>query len=385
MARKENDYLEFKNPIHVIWRKGTPEDPYVDKLDIVKVVNQRLILSEIPDYLTRVKIPNMREINHERFIEETLAPNEYYCDYTNGFVYFHASKEADTITVAYKGRGIILYPSTRIIHTTGENVKETLYELIEKSKIQIQDLIDQTQVFDEYLSKLIISTEDARQATDNAIAVTDEAQYIINKLENAWLTTQLIWKPPVGTKNDIEATYPNPEIGWTTQAEDTGERYRWDGNEWVHIDSISTSIPLATEQTNGAMSKEDFVKLRDISPRANEKTIVFVLPQENLIGIQDPHVVFPYVGDIIDLQVTTTVPGLIDDTMIRIEKSKDFVNWKMITEDEIRLPREEYIADEATIKLSKIEKDEIFRVVISQVGGTHNISININVNLDPTQ
>ena len=63
--RKENDYLNFKNPIHIVWRRGTPEDPYVDRTDIMPVANQRIILSEIPDKIARIEISNMIEINYE--------------------------------------------------------------------------------------------------------------------------------------------------------------------------------------------------------------------------------------------------------------------------------------------------------------------------------
>ena len=381
--RKENDYLNFKNPIHIVWRRGTPEDPYVDKLDIMPVANQRIILSEIPDKIARIKISNMKEINHERFIEDTIEPNEFYCDYTNGFVYFHRSKEGETLGITYKGRGVILYPSTRIVHINGENVKESLYEIVEKSKLQILDLIAQTANYQEFLDRLKEEIGNAQSATDNAIDAAKYANQSAKDLEKAYETTFLLWKPFVDTEEDIRPAYPDAQIGWTTQAKDTGIRYRYDGKEWIPIDILGGSVPLATEEVDGLMSKEDFSKLKDISPQVNTKTIVFVLPQENLSGVQDPHVLFPYRGEITDLELTVTGVGR-EDSEIVIEKSSDFEKWESITSEPILLRTEEHYADLEDIVLSNtvVEKGDIFRVNIVTAGITENMSININVSLD---
>jgi len=149
----QNTYLEFNNPIQIIWRSGNPDDPFVDRLDITKVVNQRVSLLEIPDELYRVRISNMQEINYERFIKNTLSPDDYYVDYSNGFVYFHHSKEAQTISIVYKGRGMLLYPSSRIVHFDGTNPAESLQDMIESIKVQIKHLIDETQDFEEVMKK----------------------------------------------------------------------------------------------------------------------------------------------------------------------------------------------------------------------------------------
>lgn len=65
----------------------------------------------------------------------------------------------------------------------------------------------------------------AQTATDNA----DNAVLNINN------NTLLIYKPWVANLAAIEATYPTPIIGWTTQTIDTNTRYRWDGENWINI------------------------------------------------------------------------------------------------------------------------------------------------------
>lgn len=379
---KQNNYLEFENPIHIIWRKGTPEDPYVDRLDIMPVVNQRIILSEIPDKLTPLRIANMKEINHQRFIDDTIEPNEFYCDYTNGFVYFHISKEAETLSIAYKGRGVILYPASRIYTVSGNNVHETLQEVIEKTYRQVDELIERTEDFENYLDNLVVAIGNAEIAAERAELASERAETVANDLEKAYLTTQFIWKAYVPTYDDINVNYPSPQIGWTTQTEDTGIRYRWDGKEWVPIDILSGGdIPLASEVIDGRMSKEDFTKLKKISPQVNQKTIVFVLPQEVLEGVQDPHVVFPYKGEIYDLQVTVSKKGF-DTSLIQIEKSTDFETWVSITNTEIELEENKYIAEQEQLSIIEVSENDIFRVNVIESKGIENMSINININLD---
>ena len=69
------------------------------------------------------------------------------------------------------------------------------------------------------------------------------------------LETKLDWKEAVETFADIAKTYPNPEDGWTVNVKDEDVTYRYTGNEWVAISA--NSIPLATKDLDGRMSKTD--------------------------------------------------------------------------------------------------------------------------------
>ena len=378
---KQNDYLEFKNPIHVVWRKGTPEDPYVDRLDVMPVVNQRIILSEIPDYLSRIRIANMEEINHERFINQTIQRDEFYCDYTNGFVYFHASREADTISIIYKGRGVILYPSSRIVHITGETSYETMHTIIEKSKQQIQDLIGYTENYQKYIEQLLVTIGVAEDTILDAQKVTQDAHDATDRVNEAHKTTQLIWKEFVNNRDEIDEKYPYPETGWTTQTTDDGIRWRFDGEEWIPIDILGGSVPNATELVDGLMSKEDFKKLKEISPLSNQKTMVFVLPMEHYEGVQPLHHVFEFSGDIVGVTGSVASPTPHGDTVIRVEKSRDFEDWQPVTNDFV-IPFGEFRAVDVEVIDSRAEFDDIFRIYLVETNGTSNMSINIHVNLD---
>ncbi|MDD1502587.1 hypothetical protein PVA17_07375 [Lysinibacillus sp. CNPSo 3705] len=377
------NYLEFKNPIHIVWRKGTANDPFIDRLDIARVVNQRVFLLEIPDQMYKVRITGMFEINYEAFIKKSIDKNEFYVDYTNGFVYFHTSREAETISINYKGRGLILYPSTRIVHYDGTDSTETLHEIIEKSKSQVQELIDRTDSYEEYLKRLVIAINNSNHATDQALIATQKAKDATELVKDAYETTVLIYQPYVNTYDDIAKKFPYPEVGWTTQVFDTGIRYRWNGKDWVPIDALGGNVPLANEVINGLMSKEQYIKLKGITKFVNEKTIVFIIPKDILQGIQDPHVVFDWNGEITEIKASVSSKGS-QPTPIQIQKSANFNDWVDITDNPVMIVADNYLDNKAhTLTETKIQKGDIFRLHIPSFSvDAQNLSVNIKIMLN---
>lgn len=375
-------YLDFNNPIHIIWRKGTPDDPFVDRLDITRIVNQRIVLLEIPDNIYRVRISGMFEVNYEKFMKHRLEKNEFYCDYTNGFVFFHAAKEAETVSVMYRGRGVLLYPSNRIMHYDG-TANESLYEIIEKSKEQVKELIDKTEDFEEIMGRMIVAINSSNQATNNALIATEDAKKATKLVDDAYHTTVLIYQPYVQTQADIAKKYPNPQIGWTVQVYDSGVRYRWNGMDWVPIDALGGNIPNATESYDGLMSKEHFIKVEDISEQTDCRTIVFICPQEILQGIQDPHIVFPHNGEIIDIKAFVSKAGTMD-TLVDVELSKDFINWASITDTPLLIDSGSH-KDNDLHKLitTKISENDVIRLNVPSLNtDTYNLTVNIKIKID---
>lgn len=377
------NYLDFNNPIHIIWRKGTASDPFIDRLDITKVVNQRVALLEIPDQQYRVRIANMFEINYEKFIKNNLATTEFYCDYTNGFIYFNKDKEAETLSVVYKGRGVILYPTSRIIHTDGSDGQKTLAEVIDESKEAINDLAQSNQQFEEVLENMIVATNLTKEATDILLQTNITANQKIELINDAYDTTVLIYQPYVEKYSDIATTYPLPSIGWTVQVYDTGIRYRWSGIEWTPIDALGGSVPLATEFYDGLLSKEQFVKVEDISEEVDYRTIVFICPREILQGVQDPHIVFPYDGEITEVNAYVSQTGG-TLTPIRIESSQDFIMWNPVLNSDITINANEYKDNGlATVLNNTVLKNDVFRLYIPTFDvESYNLTLNIKIKID---
>jgi len=381
LTNTPNNYLEFNNPIHIVWRKGTPDDPFIDRLDITKVVNQRIALLEIPDELYRVRIANMQEINYERFIKDKLGRNDFYVDYSNGFVYFHQSKEAETISIIYKGRGMLLYPSSRIVHFDGTNPSENLNSIIENVKKQVQHLIDETQNFEEVLEKMIIATNLTNEASDRATQAAQRAMNSVELVEDAYKTTVLIYMPFVQEEKDIKTTYPNPMVGWTTQVYSSGIRYRWNGAEWVPIDSLGGNIPLATDNIDGLLSKEMFKKVNGITSHVDTRVIVFVIPQQVLSGIQDPHITFPFNGEIESVTASISKKGS-SDTAIRIEKSTDYINWQSILNSPLLIKGGEFFDSKShSITDNSVQVGSIFRLYVPYSSDVQNLTVNIQIKI----
>lgn len=383
VTKQPINYLEFNNPIHIVWRKGTPNDPFVDRLDITRIVNQRVALLEIPDELYRVRIANMFEVNYEKFIKSSLGKNEFYCDYTNGFIYFNGDREAETVSIVYKGRGVILYPSNRIIHYDGTDSTETLYKIIEESKSQIQELIGQTADFEEVFENMIIATNLTKEATDIVLETNDKALQYIELVKDAYETTVLIYQPYVQTQNEIVQKYPNPQVGWTVQVYDTGIRYRWNGKEWIPIDNLGGNIPNASDKFDGLMSKEHYIKMEDISTETDYRTIVFICPQDIIQGVQDPHVVFPHNGDILDIKAFVSKKGTVD-TLIDVESSKDFDNWSSIIDKPVSINAGSYKDNRLhQLKTIKVKENDVFRLNVSNFNtDAYNLTVNIKIKIN---
>lgn len=382
-AKQPVNYLDFNNPIHIVWRKGTPDDPFVDRLDITRVVNQRISLLEIPDELYRVRIANMFEINYEKYIKSSLGKNEFYCDYTNGFIYFHRDKEAETISIVYKGRGVILYPSNRIVHYDGNDTAETLHSIIDKAKGQVQELVDKNDNFEEVLANMIIATNLTKEATDIVLKTNDVAEQHIELIKDAYQTTVLIYQPYVNTLSDIATTYPNPQVGWTVHVWDSGIRYRYNGAEWTPIDQLGGQIPTATAHYDGLMSKEDFVKLEGISDETDYRTIVFICPQDIIQGVQDPHVVFPHDGEIVEIKAYISKRGTVA-TNIDVQRSDDFINWHSVIDNVVTIEPNRYKDNGLhTITNNLVTKDDVFRLFIPSFNSdAYNLTLNIKIKIN---
>lgn len=103
--------------------------------------------------------------------------------------------------------------------------------------------------------KLIFADKYTKNETDNLISGA---------------ISSLIWKDDVAEFSDLATEYPDAIEGWTSVVNNENKIYRFDGTNWVPIGDIT--IPMATETVDGKMSKENFVKLRDIEAEATKNT-----------------------------------------------------------------------------------------------------------------
>ncbi|WP_215085591.1 pyocin knob domain-containing protein [Exiguobacterium sp. s78] len=127
--------FEVNNPFIYQLREGSIADPFVDKVETIKVVDGRLLLSEMPVKQNGVLIDGHTEID-----TNTPTGTQFYVDYTNGTVYFVSTKNT-TVTARYKGRGIVQIPSERVYHKKG-SVTRTLDAIVETVDTSAQSALN---------------------------------------------------------------------------------------------------------------------------------------------------------------------------------------------------------------------------------------------------
>ncbi len=454
--------LKFKyfNTIRWKLRSGQDDDPYEKKVEQIKIINNKSQLQETPDASYHVRIENFYEIYKEEYNEiPKLEENQFYVDYETGMITFHRSQEGKTLNVEYMGRGIVQYPADRIwVHSPNPYAVDNLQQLIEfmiKKKKELQEAISEfikraeskireidihieiarkqteeckeatelskqtTIETNEAKEQAIIVTQNAIEVTDKAnqatalsinatkecIEVTNEAKEEIGLMKIDRFNTRLIWQEPVETFAETYIKYPVPQVGWTVMSMENGNLYRWDGVIWKYIGNMKGGIPLAREDSDGLMSKEDFFKLTSIESGAQKnyieedaknalpdyvhtKTIVFALPVNKLkIGVQNIIVEFPNNGVITKITGICQITGA-EYTAIQLEKisKEDFDNgidnWIGVCEEgkEIIFPYGKYTTIESNILNKSVSKNDCFRLNVKNVGfGIENLTINVDI------
>lgn len=94
--------------------------------------------------------------------------------------------------------------------------------------------------------------------------------------------TNIDWKEAVDTYTDILEMYPKPQDGWTVNVKDTDYTYRFNGTDWVAISS--NSIPNATSELNGLMTKEQAAVLNKLDNAVGSLQNLTTVEKQNLVG-----------------------------------------------------------------------------------------------------
>ena len=94
--------------------------------------------------------------------------------------------------------------------------------------------------------------------------------------------TNIDWKEAVDTYTDILEMYPKPQDGWTVNVKDTDYTYRFNGTDWVAISS--NSIPNATSELNGLMTKEQAAALNKLDNAVGSLQNLTTVEKQNLVG-----------------------------------------------------------------------------------------------------
>jgi len=378
-------HLELNDPVTIIWREGTAAEPLKDHLDSLPVINNIITLLEIPSSTHKVLIDGFTEVSQEKYRQKRhLEQNEILVNYANGSVQFHPSHEGKTFLCKYKGKGLILYPASRIYAMVERHpdVVTTLQDLIDEMLLRLQENNNAIDKLEKVMAEAEAATKQANMATDNAKQATDDAKLATEKALLAYKTTMLVFKPPVADLKELTNTYPYPHAGWTVQTYKDGKRYRFDGKDWILIDIFGQNIQVVNEHTNGLMSVAEHVKLKQIPMEVKDRVIVFCLPSFVSQGIQSITAKFPFDGELIAAEAICSSPGE-SVTEIAIEKSINWINWSPVFSNNLILKPFQH-TDDRSAKISNkiVRAGDLFRIHILEAGNNlQNVTINLIVKI----
>ncbi|WP_206109227.1 hypothetical protein [Paenibacillus sp. HB172176] len=147
-----------QDPLIYRLRSGKEGDEFIEIDFSLKVINNKFTLTEVPDKEYKVQVSGYNEILNLNDETPEIASNEYYVDYNIGEVYFNPSEEGKTLTGTFWGRGVVLFPTSRIYRPTGEG------ETIEILEDVVQSAQEATHIIEDAGDVL----QDAQDATDAA-------------------------------------------------------------------------------------------------------------------------------------------------------------------------------------------------------------------------
>ncbi|WP_145413295.1 hypothetical protein [Paenibacillus xylanexedens] len=378
-----NTYLQYNDPITIISRSGTPQDPYVDRADSLPVINGMITLLELPSPTDKVNIAGFVEIDQEVFENRpVLNEHEFLVHYGMGVIQFHASQEGTVHLCRYKGRGLIMYPASRIyaMVTRNPDVVVTLQDYID----QIQAKIDENQIalgrIEDAIKHSQEQAELSKLATDNANRAAENATESASKAMDAYNTTRLVFLEPVQDLPELRARYPFPQIGWTAQTYKDGKRYRYDGKNWIEIDVFGQNLQVVNEFKDGLMSVAEHLKLKDMPLELQDRVIVLCKGSYIFQEPLDTLAPFPFSGEIVKVEAICANSGQ-TETEVTVERTRDFNTWLNVLDRNLKFnPNAQKDDKQVVIKHKQVAAGDIFRANVIKAGlNMQSLTIQITV------
>lgn len=380
-------YLEHQDPSVIVWRKGTIDDPFIPRSDSLPVINNIITLLEVPSYADKVHITGFVEVPEEIYKKtESLQANEFIVNYAVGIIQFHPSQEGNTLVCSYHGRGVILWPASRVyaIARNNPDILVTLQDYVDQ-------LVDYTKTIDQKIiqinkaiSDAVNATNEANMATDNAIDATNDAILAAQTAYDAAATTVVIRKPSVDTYDDLALVYPDPENGWQVLLNSSGDIYRYDGvvsHQWQLIGNIvGDTIPYVSETSDGLLHMEDYQKFV-------VRSVPFIMKIIQTTGDQELTIQMPFDGVIDNVKAFCSVPASASPLEVSIEKisEADFVNgiWDNIFSQNITIPAGSKLGIGGIVAEDNktVTAGDYYRINVLQVDTSiRGVTIQMNIN-----
>ena len=188
-----------------------------------------------------------------------------------------ANKKISELPITEKLRdndlGVIEQLSSSTKAVTIKTLREALNCFTDDYRLKLEGIEENANNYvhpDAHPAEMITESEEK-----NFVSLAEKAhwndKYTIEEMENRLQTFahSLDWKESVDSYGDIVVTYPDPQDGWTVNVKDTNITYRYDAETQKWIKISANSIPTATMDNDGLLSKYDKIKLDSIESNAN--------------------------------------------------------------------------------------------------------------------
>ncbi len=234
-------------------RRGTPLSPFEDIKESMTVESCRVLLTEVPNRLNRVKISYRGNLMYETE-DGFLSENTFRVVYEDGTIYFHENMENKTVQIEYLGTGVLLFPDSRVYHTSDKRfptVKDKFIDvdrdiLVQRNRVDtlIRENPQPSEVVDmriDYNGKVFNVARDR----------IDAEQY---KIEEAYVDAKNKKWPSLKARID--------SLQLATE-EEFNEKDDEMTNIWARIDLIPGEITLET----GRLEKKYDIEVRKLTSR----------------------------------------------------------------------------------------------------------------------
>ncbi len=246
--------FEYSNLLFIKWRSGLVDNPYIDLTESRKIAKNTTVLHEVPDEEYRVRITGYTEKTMDQYNKtKTIGLSEFVVNYNVGFVLFNEAKNGVTLTITYKGRGVIMYPAERIYydHPEMETVTKTLQDLSVLGEIALENVGD----LSDLQNKIDLAIETAN-SLDSGIETGNTLSTSLQNLTTTANTAKTNLNTSITNANTAKTNLDTSIANATpiTTEIATGQQLKTDLNSSISTGS-TLKTNLDTSITNGNTAK----------------------------------------------------------------------------------------------------------------------------------
>lgn len=171
--------------------------------------------------------------------------------------------------------------------------------------------------------------------------------------------SQMIIRHKRGKKDDLPQLLSS-ELGFTTDEEE------------LYVGTGENNIRLLSEKDLGLFTAEQ--------EKENINTVIFICPGDILTGVQDPHLVIPFDGEIVEATAYVSNSGN-EELDIDIQSSTDFDMWNSVLDLPIRILSNTHVDDHLhQVAVKTFTEGTILRLNVPTLStDVKNLTVNVKV------